>query len=193
MDRRRIIDDQLYTHLVTFSVERQRRLLDLDHPERIVLGILNHQLEAFKARCISIVLMPNHVHASIRLPATGELSRFMHSWKRMSSFKIRNWYRGDAAGCFSEVDEGDRFRQAKYYSFEIYNEKKRREELGYMYQNPVRSGLVTQAIDWKWSSARWYAGGRTVGVPIQRERNPAFTAGAGQCHVVPATCALATR
>ncbi len=26
---------------------------------------------------------------------------------------------------------------------------------------------VDQAVDWKWSSARWYANGRTVGVPIQ--------------------------
>ncbi len=35
--RRRIIDDRLYAHFVTFSVCRRRRLLDHDHPKRIVL------------------------------------------------------------------------------------------------------------------------------------------------------------
>jgi putative transposase len=26
----------------------------------------------------------------------------------------------------------------------------------YIHQNPVRRGLVKQAVDWRWSSARWY-------------------------------------
>jgi putative transposase len=29
--------------------------------------------------------------------------------------------------------------------------------IDYFHLNPVRRGLVAQAIDWKWSSARWYA------------------------------------
>ena len=38
---RRIVDDQLYVHFVTFSVDKRRRLLDHDHPKRILLGVLN--------------------------------------------------------------------------------------------------------------------------------------------------------
>ena len=167
MDRRRIIDGQLYTHFITFAVERRRRLLDLDQPKRIVLGVLNHQLESFQAKCVGFVLMPDHVHALVWFPATGKLSRFIHGWKRMSSFQLRNWYRTTAPAYFSEFGEGQCFWQPKYYSFEIDNEKKQEEKLDYMHQNPVRAGLVTRATDWKWSSARWYACQRTVGVPIQ--------------------------
>jgi putative transposase len=29
--------------------------------------------------------------------------------------------------------------------------------IDYFHLNPVRRGLVAQAVDWKWSSARWYA------------------------------------
>jgi len=29
--------------------------------------------------------------------------------------------------------------------------------IDYIHLNPVRRGLVARAIDWKWSSARWYA------------------------------------
>lgn len=148
MDRRRTIDGQLYSHFITFSVERRRRLLDMDHPKQIVLGVLNHQLESFQARCVGFVLMPNHVHALIWFSATGQLSRFMHGWKRISSFEIRNWYRTNAPSYFSEFGEGDRFWQPKYYSFEIDNEKKQEEKLAYMHQNPVRARLVSQAVDW---------------------------------------------
>ena len=101
-DRRRIIDDQLHAHFVTFSVFWPRRLLDHDHPKRIPLGVFNEELQ-----------------------------------------------------------------QPTYYSFEIYRRSKLEEKLRYMHDNPVRSGLVEQATDWKWSPARWYEWRRSVGVPIQ--------------------------
>ena len=28
----------------------------------------------------------------------------------------------------------------------------------YIHKNPVRRGLVNKAVDWSWSSARWYVG-----------------------------------
>ena len=34
--------------------------------------------------------------------------------------------------------------------------------IDYIHANPVRRGLVGRAEDWKWSSARWYAGLRPV-------------------------------
>ena len=36
------------------------------------------------------------------------------------------------------------------------NEKKRREKLNYMHNNPVKRGLVKQPGDWPWSSWRFY-------------------------------------
>ena len=67
----------------------------------------------------------------------------------------------------AEFGEGDRFWQPKYYSFEIFSRQKLEEKLNYMHLNPVRAGLVQRAVDWRWSSARWYEWSRTVGVPIQ--------------------------
>lgn len=165
--RRRIIDDRLYAHFVTFSVNRRRRLLDHEHPKRIVLGVLNDQLSRFAARCVGFVIMPEHFHAIVWLPQSGQLSRFMHGWKRIASFHIRNWYRTESPDYFRDFDEGDRFWYPKYYPFEIETRAKPEEKLHYMHQNPVRAGLVRRAVDWKWSSARWYARRRSVGVPIQ--------------------------
>ncbi|MEO8496784.1 MAG: hypothetical protein ABI614_17075, partial [Planctomycetota bacterium] len=49
-DQRLHFTDQRYVFFVTFSVYRRRRLLDADHPQRIVLGVLNHLLESLNGR-----------------------------------------------------------------------------------------------------------------------------------------------
>jgi len=164
--RRRIIDDALSAHFVTFSVFRRRRLLDHDHPKRIVLGVLSSLLEETQSLCAGFVLMPNHVHAVLWFPEAGQLSSFMHEWKRQSSLNIRQWYRENADHYLLASGEGGRFWQPKYYSFEIYGREKLEEKLTYLHHNPVRAGLVERATDWQWSSARWYEWGRTVGVPV---------------------------
>jgi putative transposase len=165
-DQRRRFTDQRYVHFITFSVTRRRRLLDLDQPKRIVLGILNHLLDSMHARCAGFVLMPDHVHALVWLPEPGELTRFLHGWKRMSSFRIRRWYSDKAPNYFAGFGPGERLWQPKSYVFHVYSEAKLREKLDYMHLNPVRAGLVERAEHWKWSSARWYLHQQSVGVPL---------------------------
>lgn len=71
--RRRVIDDRLYAHFLTFSVYRRRRLLDHDHPKKIVLGVLNEELRQRDAQCIGFVVLPSRVHVRDR-KASGGLS-----------------------------------------------------------------------------------------------------------------------
>jgi putative transposase len=165
-DSRRRFNNERCVHFITFSVYRRRRLLDLDQPKRLVLGVLNHQLKAMSAHCVGFVLMPDHVHALIWLPESSNLTRFIHGWKRMSSFRIRQWYAEKSPNYFSEFGPGDKFWQPKSYVFHVYSEHKLHEKLDYMHLTRVRAGLVARAEAWKWSSARWYLTGRTVGVPI---------------------------
>jgi putative transposase len=164
---RRVIDEALYVHFVTFSVTHRRQLFDFDQPKRMLLGVLNVVLEQYAARCLGFVIMPEHVHALIWFPVTGQLSSFMQSWKRRSSLLIRAWYRDHGPTMKPAMEMTDRFWQPKYYAFEIYEPAKLEVKLAYMHWNPVRRGLVGRTIDWPWSSARWYELGRTVGVPIQ--------------------------
>ena len=165
-DQRRQFTDQRYVFFVTFSVYRRRQLLDLDQPKRIVLGRLNHLLDSMDAKCVGFVLMPDHVHALLWLPQPTDLTRMLHGWKRMSSFKIRRWYEEHAPRYFTDFGRGKRFWQPKSYTFHVYTEHKLREKLTYMHLNPVRAGLVAKPEDWAWSSARWYARQQSVGVPI---------------------------
>ena len=154
-------------HFLTFNVYRRRRLLDLDQPKRIVLGVLGTMRREIALKCLGFVIMPNHVHAIIWLPPDQTMRYFMHEWKRRSSYQIREWYAAKAANYFQEFGFGQRFWQAKYYSFEIDNARKVEEKLDYMHLNPTRAGLVQKAVDWQWSSARWYLEHRSVGIPIE--------------------------
>ena len=165
-DQRRRYDDERCVYFVTFSVYRRRRLLDLDQPKRIVLGVLNHLLVSVPAQCVGFVIMPNHVHGLLGAANGKELSRLLHGWKRMSSFRIRQWYAKHSPNYLADFGPGDRFWQAKSYIFHVYSERKLREKLDYMHLNRVRAGLVQRAEEWRWSSARWYILGKSVGVPI---------------------------
>ncbi|QDT66105.1 REP-associated tyrosine transposase [Calycomorphotria hydatis] len=164
MDQRRIIDDELYAHFVTFSCYKRRRLLDEDRLKRIVLGTLSTQLNVFSATCIGYVVMPDHVHAMVWFPKPHCLSDFMRNWKESSSFRAAEFLK--SSNYFKDIGTDDPFWQPKYYPFSLYSRDKVEEKLDYMHENPVRAGLVKRAVDWPWSSARWYLEGRQTGVPL---------------------------
>jgi len=44
-----------------------------------------------------------------------------------------------------------------------------REKLNYIHHNPVRSGLVLNAEDWQWSSARDYNTDTNGAIPVWKE------------------------
>jgi putative transposase len=90
----------------------------------------------------------------------------MQQWKRLTSFEIRKHLRTERKAYFHFLDPADPVWQRKYYSFNIRSEKKLFEKLAYMHKNPIKAGLVEDACDWPYSSARWYAEGKSVGVAI---------------------------
>ena len=71
MGNRRIHDEDLRAHFVTFSCYRRRHRLDHDRAKGVVLGELNSQLARRKARCVGFVVMPDHVHAIVWFPVAG--------------------------------------------------------------------------------------------------------------------------
>ena len=53
-----------------------------------------------------------------------------------------------------------------YYAFNLFTVKKAEEKLEYMHLNPVRAGLVEHSCQWRWSSARYWEQGKSVGIPL---------------------------
>jgi len=63
------------------------------------------------------------------------------------------------------------FWQARFYDFNLYTNRKKREKLEYMHRNPLTRGLVEHPKDWPWSSWSFYGMGEPglVGIDVVPE------------------------
>jgi putative transposase len=163
---RRIYDSEGHAQFVTFSCYRRRRLLDDDQCKRIVIGTLGAELTKRDGVCIGFVIMPDHVHALVWFPQPDQLSQFMQAWKQRTSIQLRRVLKTQLSNYGDSIGAAEPIWQPKNYAFNVWSESKVHEKLTYMHENPVRAGLVERAVDWRWSSARWYADRRPVGLPI---------------------------
>jgi putative transposase len=102
----------------------------------------------------------------VRFQQPESLSAFMGQWKRRSSLALKSLFRTKLTGYGAKIDLHGAMWQPKYYVFNVFSPDKAREKLTYMHNNPVAAGLVGGAVDWRFSSARWYFLNRSVGVRL---------------------------
>jgi putative transposase len=167
MNRRQIYDQEQHAQFVTFSCYHRRRMLDCEPLRDTLLELLTQKLTEYSGICSGYVVMPDHVHIVVWFETENTLSCFMKSWKQTSSMKLKRMLRGVAPMYASHIPFADPFWQPKYYPFNLFSEKKAKEKLDYMHKNPVTAGLVEQAIDWRWSSARHYLLNEPSIVPLE--------------------------
>jgi putative transposase len=108
--------------------------------------------------------MPEHVHLLLSEPKKGTPSTLLQMLKQRVSRKMRKRTTGNqrqpARLLFPELAENlRRFWQARFYDFNVYTERKKREKLDYMHNNPVTRKLVRRPQDWPWSSYLSYEKG----------------------------------
>jgi putative DNA methylase len=109
-------------------------------------------------------VMPNHVHVLIECMVRWPLGDVLHSWKSFTANKANEIL--CRHGEFWQREYLDRYiRNAEHYS----------RAIRYIEDNPVKAGLVRNASDWPFSSARFRLGapaslpaseaGRDAGAP----------------------------
>ncbi len=130
----------------------------------------NKGMELF-AYCI----MPNHVHMIFR-SSNDDPSGLIRDFKGFTSRKIiatikenpresRKEYllkMFEEAGAAKSNVEKYQLWQHDNMPIELYSNKVIKQKFDYVHQNPVKEGLVFNAIDWKYSSARNYYGDNSV-------------------------------
>ncbi len=113
----------------------------------ILLDNLNFYRAKFSFLLHGFVFMSDHVHLLLTVGKNGTISDIMRDWKHRTGFEMNNLlYR---QGCLWQRD---------FWEHTIRNEKDFLEKINYIHQNPVKSGYVDTAEEWKYSSARWYSG-----------------------------------
>jgi len=166
MPPRRILDLPGHDHFLTFSTYQRRRFLDSGETWDIVLEVLQKCLLSHQADCAGFVIMPDHVHALISGKENFKISPFVQVWKKTSSYRIKRFFERELKRYEQLCPEGCPIWQARFYDYNVDSNEKLNEKIEYMHENPVAAGLTTTALDWNWSSSRFYECGEPVGVTI---------------------------
>lgn len=116
-------------------------------PEHFHLLIIQNLLEWTMPKVLRAIKTPFAKHAIARW---RELKAPVLHRLRDWGGKCRFWQRGGG------------------YDRNIYSDSERLEKLNYIHNNPTERRLVANPLDWRWSSARAYAGCDDVLIPIDR-------------------------
>ena len=127
-------------HVINRGNRRAAVFLD-DADYTRFMGIVAEATERTAMRVLAYCLMPNHFHFVVRPPEDGDLSRWMQ-W--LLTTHVRRHHR--------RYKTDGRIWQGRFKAFPIQQDEHLLTVMRYVERNPLRSGLVKRAEDWKWSS-----------------------------------------
>jgi putative transposase len=153
-----------HLHFLTFSCYRRLPLLGTARARNAFVEALAIIRERYKFLLVGYIVMPEHVHLLMSESAKCTPSVVLKVLKQRVSRDLRKQRRRaptrQMSLAFKEGEAGlPRFWQPRFYDFNVYSEKKKREKLEYMHANPVKRGLVRNPGDWVWSSFLSYEKG----------------------------------
>jgi len=122
-----------------------------------VLAQLQETMAYYRVSLVSYVLMPSHLHALLGFPRIEQLSRFMQSFKSLTSRRLKQMNLGDLK---KKLYANGKFRlwKPRFDDLVVVSEDQFRTKLAYIHDNPVRGGLAGKAEDWPYSSAADWLG-----------------------------------
>jgi putative transposase len=130
-------------YFLTICVAGRRRLLANDR----VFAILRAEFESAPGRYGWIVgqfvVMPDHLHffcASDQQPASASLSRFIGGFKQWT-----------AKGILRAASLPPPLWQRQFFDHVLRSSESYESKWRYVYENPVRAGLVDAAEDWPYA------------------------------------------
>ena len=149
-----------HAHALTFSCAGRLPLLENEAACRLLVAALAAARAGQEFDIWAYVFMPEHVHLLL-WPRRRDysISTILHAIKRPMS------YRAKAQGLYRGVSF---WLPGGGFDRNIDNARAIYEEIDYMHANPVRRGLCERPTDWKYSSARFWAGGTDVPLPMDR-------------------------
>lgn len=167
--RRRNYNEPGHAHELTFSCYRGFPFLKKDRVCQWLMDAINAARLRWEFHVWAYVFMPEHVHliiypsrheydiarirTAIKEPVSKRAVRFLSENAPQWLPRITRQHGNRTEHCFWQGGGG--------YDRNIMQGQTLLAMIDYIHMNPVRRGLVEQAIDWKWSSAGWYIAGRT--------------------------------
>jgi putative transposase len=117
-------------------------LLRKDACSAIVQNALLHS-DGERYRLIAWCIMPNHVHCVIEQAPGIQLSDVVQAWKSASAHLINHHL----------LRKGRLWRRREYFDRFMRDDDHLSGTIAYVENNPVKARFVSEAAQWKWSSA----------------------------------------
>ena len=108
---------------------------------RLCLDALNETGERYQTSVFAYCFMPDHLHLLVGIPAGSDLVQFVRHFKQLSAYRFRR-------EC-SHV----RLWQTRFYDHALRSEEKLPNVARYIWENPVRAGLVENPSDYPHSGS----------------------------------------
>ena len=159
-------------HELTFSCYRRMALLTNDAWRGHFARGLDQALAASQFHLVAFMLMPEHVHLLV-WPTSADataacISGFLADLKVYASQHVKADLERSGSRLLSRLTIRERpgrtvfryWQEGPGYDRNLQTEKGVMASIEYLHLNPVRRRLCKSALDWRWSSARWYASQR---------------------------------
>ncbi len=159
---------------VTFSCYHRYNLLMSETTIRPFLEELESSRRTHGYALLGYVIMPNHVHLVLYPSEPMALGLELGRIKAHSAFKIISSWKAQNNPVLDHLKaKGSRKSQYAFWQPRGYDHNCRtvetvREKVNYCHMNPVKTGLVSDPVEWPWSSYRWYIGDKQGIVQIDK-------------------------
>ena len=97
---------------------------------------------------VGYVIMPSHVHFLAGLKNVAELSSFVKTFKSLSAGRLRQFDLGLYRDYLYRTGQF-RLWKRRFDDVIIESNKQFRTKLRYIHENPVKAGLVNDALGWE--------------------------------------------
>jgi putative transposase len=184
--RRRRFENEHTPRELTFSCYKGFAFLNSDRTRNWFVEAIQTARQKWPVDLWAWVIMPEHVHLIVMPREVGTpIGSFQGTIKEQVARKSIEWLEQYAPEWIPRITvrEGARHRRRFWqpgggYDRNIDDLATLQSMIEYFHLNPVRRGLVDKAVDWLWSSARWYAG--ICPVLIELDRTMPFIHQAGE-------------
>lgn len=152
-------------HELTFSCYHQRPLLTNNAWRKMLSVSVDRAMQRHRFGLIALVYMPEHVHLLVYPRGdTPRIDGLLKAIKRPFSYRVKRELQDAGSLLLKELTVRERpgtyvfrfWQEGPGYDRNLSCEAAVQGSIDYIHMNPVRRGLCERAIDWKWSSARWY-------------------------------------
>ena len=152
-------------HELTFSCYRRMPLLTNDEWRRRLAKSIDEAGKKCRIELVAFVFMPEHVHLLVNpLSKTGDIEDYLAQLKPPFSKEIKSLLVEAKSPLLKRLTVRERPRKTCFrfwqegpgFDRNLFTPAAITASLDYIHNNPVERGLCKRAIDWKWSSARFY-------------------------------------